>query len=1807
MSVEKRPYVGTWSLNNKQVYQHSPDCLVYLNGDVTIPNAVNGNRETARINFQPFITQVSVDAGTQPGSGSASISLSIPVHSNYSFVRDANFIFRPGLEVHIYMRGYFAAKGMFNEAGEAYVPPEQKDVETQKGVQPAGRTGDLYLMLRQTGRPDKYPPPKRLKNGKQGSNFKDIKDAQQAIYTNFKEKMDAAYSRDRLAGIAQAVGQRLGLDPDKIWAICNSESGLKNVGPNKGLEVEVDGTKQNLGSTAWGISQILSSSYGGSLHGASKAGLDMWWEHGDLFNPQLSLWSTGTLLLSSGAKKNTPIEDVAAMWSGSSTYKGLLAKQERAKQAYLNAVAIGPSSTSSNPTPNTSTNPDQQPKTAKEIEALKVRLDTFNHLVGAADAKIKAYNSLMRSGNVPSKKNVDAALKPGDKDFPVKPSGVQTRSPEEAAAAESDQLAAAQQDAEETANATRDPLGPRDGSEFDDIISYPYYHVFHGVVTEASLSYSGGFQTASLNCSSMLHFWQYHQLASSASYFGARPTQSKLQVSLIGHPFTGKHPYEIIYTLFHDTAGAAGGVGFALSQKTNQNAKIGGESLFSLNIKYWERRFQNGRMMKLRLFGANGQLFNSLQSAYLGRLSTTELGQLARSRFPTSGKETTVSFARSIGFGNPKLAKAQDQLAAEQEEANATTLQSGQKLSGALTYQEESAPGAGAFGLADMQAFVKDIGLLGQVNLFETTYQSKLDIVQEVLKVTGFEFFQDVDGDFVFKPPFYNMDSSTSRIYRIEDIDLISFNMSEKEPQVTYSIGKGSHFKNVIGVGVDNEWGVEGRYIDWRLVAQFGWRPDNFEAMYFTNPRSLFYASVNRIDIGNVESSTASATIPLRPEIRVGYPFYIVSYDCYYYCNSFSHSWAAGGQCTTSLQLIGKRSKFFPPGDPTGRGIEKVNLANTTLPPVTLEVLDDQQHLKLAGFPNVVMALDPNEVNPLFFLVQDELTDLSNPVVLQAVVKIALAENLVVQESSDPPGVYTLNSSETTKRQKFIIGGADTTAYSSKDQNAPFVLTVAADRNYQTLKAAKEQRDKDVDQKLVPNVKEQESLKAQNTQLSIEREKATATIELKNKNDAKIEQNLAKIKQLEQDYDSARESIDAAKEQQTQSLPDDAKFLLDLLNAVGDKVLRDKKRIWGDLQNTSNLLELLSDKKANFNNSGTPGSYRYFSCSHPDPDQQGLGFQFNGTGVDKTDSKFASPLNVNFGFTETPKIARPDDPKIAVPEAELKRQNRFVKKGLWIQRSAPYEIPGTTRKAEPFNGTYRLLVSTAEIQTLEFGVALLPNKASKASAHTDLTFNDFSAKLASAVTQYLDGHVPQADARDAGVLTASICTQVNDIQKEINEVLPVSLTEYTKNAKASFAPKYVPGKTPPIQVYEAAANAYANLVQASYAEGAKTTEKGVKTSGSKPAPATAKKEAEAPKASAEEIKAAQAAVEEARKKAEAAYNGPGPNSKDYAFALSELKSAEAKVNKLVGGGNAKKGGGGTTNNAAIRAALEAYKSKVAKALNGLYNGTLGQSGVLFENQPLTKNLARSSIVSTHVVNSPIFPVSDEKGYRVLGTYRYGRGIKLMKDSLLDQLTSADPKSQLSPKALDLLLRANSEGQKKQAVKIAVEELSKVFTVDTLIDLGLLNENSTISDNAYRNFVADQRDSTQQVPATNAAYSLADLGVYDNIAGGTVTRGAEADVATQAFSFDFVNIVRTSDYQNLRTVNDTLQSLPLGPDGQPTIDKASQYQAWTAATKAAEWEQRQDSLRGTLPIQSQTTAQQVVDAVATFGRLVGGEG
>lgn len=498
------------------------------------------------------------------------------------------------------------------------------------------------------------------------------------------------------------------------------------------------------------------------------------------------------------------------------------------------------------------------------------------------------------------------------------------------------------------------------GVNVQDAVVYPYYMVFHGVITEVNHEYSGGEHTAAISCADMLHFWQYQRMATSGSAFGARPTNSKVKMSLVGHTMTGMSPYAIIYQLYRDVQGSAGGVEFALGNKTNAaaNSTVVGESLFSLSILYWQKRFSQ-TMMSLRMFGADGSLYNAVQAAFLASLSSKDPETLAKKYAGKNAqsyeKDPLVRASRAAGFNPYSVGLG----------ASGTSGKEGQL----------------GVNVAQLQAFASDISQWGNVNLWESTYVTKLEVANNVKAACGFEFYQDVDGDLVFKPPFYNLDTSSSRVYRIEDIDIISLSTTEREPEATVVKATGGHFQNMKGFGLENnEWGTRAEFVDYRAVAQFGWRQQTFETTYHTNPQAMFFACVARYDIFNIGVKSATCTIPIRPELRPGYPVYIPSLDCYYYLHSFNHSLSFGGQCTTTLNLVGKRSKFYAPGVPPLSGqkatIDNIKLNDMHRPPLPLEVVGNDDVPRLQGFPNVVMCIDPEQVNPLQFATGVAVEDL---------------------------------------------------------------------------------------------------------------------------------------------------------------------------------------------------------------------------------------------------------------------------------------------------------------------------------------------------------------------------------------------------------------------------------------------------------------------------------------------------------------------------------------------------------------------------------------------------------------------------------------------------------------------------------------------------------------------------------------------------------------------------------------------------------------------------------------------------------------
>lgn len=1123
------------------------------------------------------------------------------------------------------------------------------------------------------------------------------------------------------------------------------------------------------------------------------------------------------------------------------------------------------------------------------------------------------------------------------------------------------------------------------GVDVQNAVQYPYYMVFHGVVTDVQHQYSGGEHTASLSCADMLHFWQYQRMSTNGSAFGARPTNSKVKMSLVGHNMTGMSPYAIIYTLYRDVQGSAGGVEFALGSSTNAsaNSTVLGESMFSLSILYWQKRFSQS-MMSLRMYGADGTLFPAFQAAFLSKLSQKDAAKLAESS-KTGAKnaqsnelDPMVRASRLLNY-NP--------YAVDQGAAGA----SGNK------------DGALGVNVAQISAFASDISQWGSVNLFESRYAPKMEIANIVKEAVGFEFYQDVDGDIVFKPPFYNLDTSNSRVYRIKDIDIISFSVSEKEPEATVVKATGGHFKGMTGFGLENnEWGTRAEFIDYRMVAQFGWREQTFETTYHTNPQAIFFACIARYDLFNIGVKSATLEIPLRPELRPGYPIYIESLDCYYYIHSFSHSFNFGGQCTTSINLVGKRGKFYAPGVPPADGskatVANIRLDNTHLPPLPLEVIGNDGIPRLQGFPNVVMTIDPEAVNPLSFARSVEISSLTTEASIQQLIDTVLAgRNGILQQDTDDV------SYKDTDEQ-------------SRARKGPFKIQTGSG-TWVKLGTASEL------------VKQASKLAA------VYGNKKAA---------------VSDVARVEQETEALRLLVDASRDVHARMFTD-------------------------DVDSTATYLELLSDLKATYNPGGsTPGAYRYYSDSHPDPTQQG-------------------PRTLNFDPT-TGQISTgsPQAVDSTVENTVLRFNAQDDTNQLTsgrVQAGIPVAIPGT-------KGEYKV-TPTHQITTFNIATFNILRAGSRAVSVGSKPASYSHAALSAAYKGYFTTRM----GVEVGPSTplASFQPLFNEVATNIETNLGVAPV-YPAN-DGTLADLCDDGVLTQIQVW---AETMADVC-------ART--------------------------------ASTAAFQ-----AQNSLNDPSANSPKAFASEKALAEAWAKIWPDV--------------------FAQPNPAKKSKSL------------VVQDKNP-------------HYV--PVFPVSDEKGYEVIGTYRYGRGLTM--DSL-GQIDGFVPSSDVNYDQVETFLNeimktganyakavGTLDAPTRAALAATVSASAASGNAEASAVLEILNAGGTQIDNGgAATPVNANTDTTQKWSVVNAAYGLADMNAGQSGFGVCACKGAEADVLLQAFNNEFVQI----DGADSAGVQDWLEE--------------------QALLAGSNWQAQQDAYRGSVFVTQQSASGVVsINTPTGVGSLFGAEG
>jgi len=392
-----------------------------------------------------------------------------------------------------------------------------------------------------------------------------------------------------------------------------------------------------------------------------------------------------------------------------------------------------------------------------------------------------------------------------------------------------------------------------------------YYRIFWGLVMNINKSWSNGVTNISISCSDMLKWWELTYAVMNPAYITPEGSSAG-NFQFWGNKLAGMNPYAVIIAMAKDSMSD-----FLLTTGsfTSYKPEIGPEKRaigkYMLEaMEYWQLKF--GEIWNnLVLYGVSGTPYQFTDSM-IGR--------------------SPVFLSKSI-FEN--------------------------EMSHTLFNRETT-----RFRIqpTEVAAYKRELARVVDIKFFQQEAQTKLQIAQTARDQIMYEFYQDPNGTIIFKPPFYNMNVIPNKpVSWINDFEIMQEQITESGNEVyTHVTSNGHAFGGIMDYGMNDEiltpnTGV----IDYHLLKQFGWRKTNVVCEWCGNPRKLFYYLLDYLDRQNSKRVSGSFTIPMRPELRPGFPIWVPSHDAFYYIRSISHAYSIGGQATTTINVIAKRGKFIAP------------------------------------------------------------------------------------------------------------------------------------------------------------------------------------------------------------------------------------------------------------------------------------------------------------------------------------------------------------------------------------------------------------------------------------------------------------------------------------------------------------------------------------------------------------------------------------------------------------------------------------------------------------------------------------------------------------------------------------------------------------------------------------------------------------------------------------------------------------------------------------------------------------------------------
>jgi hypothetical protein len=440
-----------------------------------------------------------------------------------------------------------------------------------------------------------------------------------------------------------------------------------------------------------------------------------------------------------------------------------------------------------------------------------------------------------------------------------------------------------------------------------------YYRIFWGIVSSVSKSWSNGTSSITVSCKDILRWWELTNATTNPAFL-EKAGSSAGGYQLFQNQFSGQNPYATIAQLAKDAMGdffyTTGSFQSHTPEKGPEVPTIGG---FMKDVmSYWQLKFANIQTA-LVMFGTSGQAYS-----FSGVDGTVSPNQTLEAIVKEEVRSLKNNHSTLLLTTNPK----------------------------------------------EVTTAKIEVARAGDVEFFQNETQSKLSLAMHARDQMGFEFYCDTTGDIIFKPPFYNLNVLPNKpVSWIQDFDIIDDQLTDSEAEVVTQVtSSGNAFGGATDWGLNDEITTPrtGVY-DFHLLRRYGWRRADIQLEWAGNPRKLFFYLLDWMDRLNAKRQNGTITMPMRPELRMGFPVWVPKYDSFFYVQGIAHQYSVGGQATTTVTLTAKRSKFIAP-----KGIGEINKA----PGETRNVVGDKQR-GINGQDQVYRVSWPGKIDSTSGLGQD--------------------------------------------------------------------------------------------------------------------------------------------------------------------------------------------------------------------------------------------------------------------------------------------------------------------------------------------------------------------------------------------------------------------------------------------------------------------------------------------------------------------------------------------------------------------------------------------------------------------------------------------------------------------------------------------------------------------------------------------------------------------------------------------------------------------------------------------------------------------